>query len=119
MVEELSEGQRITLGADKAYDTADFVFEMRQLGVTPHVSCRSGWMFMLAACMHSGADPPKLLAAAVWARREAVARDDPGPSTQQKSRKCHGTQSARGAQPGRGKLPPVEPPSTTISDAVM
>ena len=49
MVEELSEGQRMTLGADKAYDTADFVFEMRQLRVTPQVSCRSGWMFMLAA----------------------------------------------------------------------
>jgi hypothetical protein len=25
MVEELSEGQRMTLGADKAYETADFV----------------------------------------------------------------------------------------------
>ena len=25
MVEELSEGQRMTLGAEKAYDTADFV----------------------------------------------------------------------------------------------
>ena len=44
MVEELSEGQRMTLGADKAYNTADFVFEMARLGVTPHVSCRSGWI---------------------------------------------------------------------------
>jgi len=52
MVEELSEGQRMTLGADKAYNTADFVFEMRQLGVTPHVSCRSEWMFTLAAAAH-------------------------------------------------------------------
>lgn len=28
----------ITLGADKAYDTADFVAGLRQLGVTPHVA---------------------------------------------------------------------------------
>jgi transposase len=38
MVEQLADGQRITLGADKAYDTVDFVAEMRRLGVTPHVS---------------------------------------------------------------------------------
>jgi transposase len=29
---------RITLGADKAYDTADFVADMRRLGATPHVT---------------------------------------------------------------------------------
>jgi hypothetical protein len=34
----LPAGQRITLGTDKAYDTRDFVAEMRRLGVTPHVS---------------------------------------------------------------------------------
>jgi hypothetical protein len=38
MVEPLAGGQRVTLGADKAYDTADFVAAMRRLGVTPHVS---------------------------------------------------------------------------------
>ena len=38
MVEELADGQRLTLGADKGYDTTDFVAEMRRLGVTPHVS---------------------------------------------------------------------------------
>jgi hypothetical protein len=38
MVAELDAGHRITVGADKAYDTADFVAEMRRLGVTPHVS---------------------------------------------------------------------------------
>jgi hypothetical protein len=38
MVEALAGGQHMTLGADKAYDTADFVAEMRRLGVTPHVS---------------------------------------------------------------------------------
>jgi len=30
--------QRITLGADKAYDTQDFVNELRSMGVTPHVA---------------------------------------------------------------------------------
>jgi transposase len=30
--------RRITLGADKAYDTANFVMECREAGVTPHVA---------------------------------------------------------------------------------
>ena len=41
MVGDLPEGGRITLGGDKAYDTRDFVAEMRRLGVTPHVSQNS------------------------------------------------------------------------------
>lgn len=28
----------VTLGADKAYDTADFVMELREINVTPHVA---------------------------------------------------------------------------------
>jgi transposase len=31
-------GGRVTLGADKAYDTSDFIRELRQLTVTPHVA---------------------------------------------------------------------------------
>ena len=38
MIGDLPAGERITLGADKAYDTADFVAEMRRLGMTPHVA---------------------------------------------------------------------------------
>jgi len=38
MVGEMDGGHRITLGADKAYDTGDLVAEMRRLGVTPHVA---------------------------------------------------------------------------------
>jgi len=38
MVDEMDDAHRITLGADKAYDTVDFVAEMRRLGVTPHVT---------------------------------------------------------------------------------
>ena len=38
MVEELGGDERLTLGGDKAYDTVDFVAEMRRLRVTPHVA---------------------------------------------------------------------------------
>jgi transposase len=38
MIEALGGSRKITLGADKAYDTQDFVAEMRRLGVTPHVA---------------------------------------------------------------------------------
>jgi len=31
-------GHRVTVGADKAYDTNDFVQECRNMQVTPHVS---------------------------------------------------------------------------------
>ena len=38
MAERLEGTQRVTLGADKGYDTKDFVKEMRGMNVTPHVS---------------------------------------------------------------------------------
>ncbi|MGH7040935.1 MAG: IS5 family transposase [Acetobacteraceae bacterium] len=38
MIGDLPPSGRITLGADKAYDSADFVAAMRQLGVTAHVA---------------------------------------------------------------------------------
>lgn len=38
MVGELPGTHRITVGGDKAYDTADFVADMRDLGATPHVA---------------------------------------------------------------------------------
>ncbi|HSO43160.1 MAG TPA: IS5 family transposase [Rhodospirillales bacterium] len=37
MTENLAAGHK-TLGADKGYDTQDFVMELRELGVTPHVA---------------------------------------------------------------------------------
>ena len=37
--EEIPDGSNcVTLGADRAYDTADFVEQMRELRVTPHVA---------------------------------------------------------------------------------
>lgn len=38
MVERVEGTERITVAADKAYDTKDFVREMRGMNVTPHVS---------------------------------------------------------------------------------
>jgi transposase len=38
MLEQIPGGHRVTVGADKAYDTRDFVAECRNLTVTPHVA---------------------------------------------------------------------------------
>jgi hypothetical protein len=38
MLEQLPGGSRVTVGADKAYDTKDFVAECRNMKVTPHVA---------------------------------------------------------------------------------
>jgi transposase len=38
MMEQVPGAQRITLGADKGYDTRDFVSECREMNVTPHVA---------------------------------------------------------------------------------
>jgi transposase len=38
MIEQIPAEQRITVGADKGYDTRDFVAECRQMNTTPHVS---------------------------------------------------------------------------------
>jgi transposase len=38
MLGELPDGPRVTLGADRGYDTRDFVESCRSLGVTPHVA---------------------------------------------------------------------------------
>jgi hypothetical protein len=38
MLAELADSGRITLGADKHYDTRDFVERLREMAVTPHVA---------------------------------------------------------------------------------
>ncbi len=43
MAEGLPGARRVTLGADKAYDTKDFVAALRGLKVTPHVARHTGW----------------------------------------------------------------------------
>ena len=38
MAERIEGTERVTVGADKGYDTKEFVSEMREMNVTPHVS---------------------------------------------------------------------------------
>lgn len=38
MVTRRATGRRITLGADKAFDAAELVADLRQINVTPHVA---------------------------------------------------------------------------------
>jgi IS5 family transposase len=38
MAERVEGGQRVTVAADKGYDTKEFVAEMRRMNVTPHVA---------------------------------------------------------------------------------
>ena len=40
MVEEIPGQHRVTLGGDKAYDSKEFVQEMRDHQVTPHIACK-------------------------------------------------------------------------------
>ena len=38
MVEAIPGNERVTLGADKGYDVREFVKELRQMNVTPHIA---------------------------------------------------------------------------------
>ena len=38
MIEQIPAEQRVTIAADRGYDTRDFVAECRKMNVTPHVS---------------------------------------------------------------------------------
>jgi hypothetical protein len=38
MLEQIPDGHRVTVGADKGYDTRDFIKECRSMRVTPHVA---------------------------------------------------------------------------------
>ena len=58
MIEQIPGEQRITVGADKGYDTRDFVAECRQLNATPQVSQntkrRSGSAIDARTTRHAG-----------------------------------------------------------------
>jgi transposase len=43
MLGELPQGQRITIGADKGYDTTRFVAACRLMGITPHVAQKQAY----------------------------------------------------------------------------
>jgi hypothetical protein len=56
MLHELTRGRsgRITAGADKAYDTGDFVRTVRELGVTPHLARRQNGAIDERTSRHPG-----------------------------------------------------------------
>ena len=54
MLERVPGQRRITLGADKGYDTEDFVIECRELNVTPHVACRQHTILDKRTTRHPG-----------------------------------------------------------------
>ena len=56
MLHELTRkrSDRITTGADKAYDTRDFVSTLRELGVTPHVARRQNGAIDERTSRHPG-----------------------------------------------------------------
>jgi transposase len=54
MLERIPGKRRITLGADKSYDTEDFVTECRELNVTPHVACRKWSILDKRTTRHAG-----------------------------------------------------------------
>ena len=54
MVEEIPGQHRVTLGGDKAYDTKEFVQEMRDHQVTPHVALKATTMIDARTTRHPG-----------------------------------------------------------------
>jgi transposase len=54
MLERVPGKRRITLGADKGYDTGDFVTSCREMNVTPHVACRQHTILDKRTTRHEG-----------------------------------------------------------------
>jgi transposase len=54
MVEEIPGQHRVTVGGDKAYDTKEFVQEMRDHQVTPHVALKATTIIDARTTRHSG-----------------------------------------------------------------
>ncbi len=54
MVEEIPGWGRVTLGADKGYDRPEFVRELREHQVTPHLACKSNSVIDARTSRHPG-----------------------------------------------------------------
>jgi transposase len=54
MVEELPGEHRVTLGADKGYDSKQFVQELRDHQVTPHIACKQTSIIDARTTRHPG-----------------------------------------------------------------
>ncbi len=54
MVEEIPGFKRVTLGADKGYDTREFARDLRDHQVTPHIACKSTTVIDARTTRHPG-----------------------------------------------------------------
>ena len=54
MVEEIPGQHRVTLGGDKNYDTKEFIQEMRDHQVTPHLACKATTIIDARTTRHAG-----------------------------------------------------------------
>ncbi len=54
MVEEIPGEHRVTLGADKAYDSKEFVQRLRDHQVTPHIACKQTTIIDARTTRHPG-----------------------------------------------------------------
>lgn len=54
MVEEIPGEHRVTLGADKGYDSKEFVRELRDHQVTPHIACKQTSIIDARTTRHPG-----------------------------------------------------------------
>jgi transposase len=54
MVEQIPQWRRVTLGADKGYDSKDLVQELRDHQVTPHIACKSTSIIDDRTTRHAG-----------------------------------------------------------------
>jgi transposase len=54
MVEEIAGQHRVTLGADKGYDRKEFVQELRDHQVTPHIACKQTSIIDARTTRHPG-----------------------------------------------------------------
>jgi transposase len=54
MVEEIPGEHRVTLGADKGYDSKEFVQELRDHQITPHIACKQTTIIDARTTRHPG-----------------------------------------------------------------
>jgi transposase len=54
LVEEIEGWERVTLGADKGYDRKEFVLQLREHQVTPHIACKQTSIIDARTTRHPG-----------------------------------------------------------------
>jgi hypothetical protein len=118
LIADLPGRHRITVGADRAYDTADFVAALRRLEATPHVAQNlSGRRSRID---RRTAAPPRLPGEPTGAQADRggvrLDQNDRRPSQDQLPRHCPGR---LGLHPGGRGVQPDPPAQATASPAMM